>query len=103
MTSPTSVPWYGTPRDWSEIISGAGNAAGSALQSNAAYANSKEEAKEAKRRSLANMLNQSLKRKRALNRASQEYNDEMNDYQSQALQEVARGFVDSLHGSTGGY
>jgi len=25
----------------------------------------------------------------------------MNDYQSQALQQVARGFVDALQGSTG--
>jgi hypothetical protein len=31
----------------------------------------------------------------------QEHSDDMNDFQSQALQQVARGFVQALQGSTG--
>jgi hypothetical protein len=105
MTAPAAatgnVPWYGTPKDWASIISGAGEGAGAAMQSAASYANSKQEAKEAKRRTLANLLNSALKRNQALFRAGHEHSDEMNDYQSQALQQVARGFVNALQGSTG--
>lgn len=90
-----------SPIDWARIISAAGEGAGSAMQGAAQYANSKSEAKEAKRRTLANLMNQSMKRNRGLFRKGQEYGDEMNDFQSQALQQVARGFVDSLQGSTG--
>jgi hypothetical protein len=64
------------------------------------YATSKKEAKEAKRRTLANLLNSALKRNQHLFHAGQEYSDDMNDYQSQALQQVARGFVNALQGST---
>ena len=95
------VPWYGTPGDWSQIIQGAGAGAGSAMQGAAQFANTKQEAKEAKRRTLANLMNNAMKRNRALFRTGQDYQDEMNDFQSQALQQVARGFVDSLQGSTG--
>lgn len=101
MSAPTQVPWYGTPGDWSTIISGAGEGAGRAMQGAAQYANTKEEAKEAKRRTLANLLNQAMKRNRALFKTGQEYSDEMNDTQTQALQQVARGFVQALQGSTG--
>ena len=66
-----------------------------------ANANSKREAKEAKRRTLANLLNSSLKRNQNLFRMGQEHSDDMNDFQSQAVQQVARGFVDALQGSTG--
>ena len=90
-----------SPIDWSRIIQGAGEGAGSAMQGAAQFANSKSEAKEAKRRTLANLLNQSMKRNRGLFRKGQEHGDEMNDYQSQALQQIARGFVESLQGSTG--
>ena len=50
MTTPDptgQVPWYGTSQDWSQIISGAGQGAGSAMQGASAYATSKREAKEA--------------------------------------------------------
>lgn len=92
---------YGSAKDWGDIISGAAQGAGSAMQGATAYATSQEEAKEAKRRTLTNLLNQSLKRKQSLFRAGQDHNDEMNDYQSQAMQQVARGFVNALQGSTG--
>lgn len=93
---------YGSAKDWSQIISGAGQGAGSAMQGATANATSKMEAKEAKRRTLANLLNQSLKRKQAMFRMGQEHSDEMSDFQSQAMQQVARGFVDALQGSTRG-
>lgn len=96
-----SVPWYGGSKDWAEIISGAGQGAGQAMQGATAYATSKKEAKEAKRRTLANLLNSALKRNQNLFMAGNEYQDEMKDFQSQALQQVARGFVDALQGSTG--
>lgn len=103
MSSPENnaqVPWYGTPKDWSTIMQGAGQGASSAMQGATANATNKREAKEAKRRTLSNLLNQSLKRNQGLFRVGQENADEMNDFQSQALQQVARGFVEALQGST---
>lgn len=103
MNSPDASPsgGYGSAADWSQIIAAAGKGAGQGMQGAAAYANSKREAKEAKRRTLANLLSQSLKRNQGLFRAGQEHQDDMNDFQSQAVQQVARGFVDALQGSTG--
>lgn len=97
---PAQSSW-GSAQDWSTIISGAGQGANSAMQGGATSANSKKEAREVKRRTLANLLNSALKRNQGLLRVGQEYADDMNDYQSQAIQNVARGFVDSLQGSTG--
>lgn len=103
MSAPTpKASPYGSAEDWSQIISGAGRGAGSAMQGATANATSKMEAKEAKRRTLANLLNQSLKRNQGLFRVGQEHSDEMSDFQSQAMQQVARGFVESLQGSTRG-
>ena len=96
-----STPWYGNTKDWAGIISGIGQGASSAMQGSSQYANTKQEATEAKRRTLANLMNQAMKRNQGLFRVGQEYDDEMNDFQSQALQQVARGFVDALQGSTG--
>ena len=92
---------YGSAQDWAQIISAAGQGAGSGLQSASSNASSKMEAKEAKRRTMANLLNSALRRSKNIFRMGQEHSDDINDYQSQALQQVARGFVDSLHGSTG--
>lgn len=93
---------YGSAKDWSQIISGAGQGAGSAMQGATQNATSKMEAKEAKRRTLANLFNQAQKRKNAMFRMGQEHSDEMSDFQSQAMQQVAKGFVDALQGSTRG-
>jgi hypothetical protein len=92
---------YGSAGDWANIISGAGQGASSAMQGATAYATSKKEAKEAKRRTLANLMNQAMKRNQGLFRMGQEHQDDLNDYQSQAVQQIARGFVDALQGSTG--
>jgi len=101
MTSPDSASPYGSAKDWASIISGAGQGASSAMQGATAYANNKSEAKEAKRRTLANLMTQALKRKQGLFRVGQENTDDMNDFQSQAMQQIAKGFVDSMQGSTG--
>jgi len=92
---------YGSAQDWATIISGAGQGAGTAMQGASAYATSKREAREAKRRTLANLLNSAMKRDQGLFRMGQEHGDEMNDFQAQAMQRVARGFVEALQGSTG--
>ena len=91
---------YGSPKDWASIISGAGQAASSAMQGTTSYATSKKEAKEAKRRTLSNLMNQAMKRNQGLFRVGQEHANDMNDFQSQAIQQVARGFIDSMNGST---
>lgn len=97
----SQVPWYGSTQDWAQILSGMGQGGSQALQGASALATSKREAKEARRRTLSNMLNQALKRNQALFKVGQDYGDEMGDYQSNALQQMARGFVESLQGSTG--
>ncbi len=91
---------YGSAADWSQIISGAVQGAGSGMQGASAYATSKDEAKEAKRRTLANLLNNSRRRNQHLFKSGQEHGDEMSDFRSQALQQVARGFIESLQGSS---
>jgi len=91
---------YGSPDDWSQIISGASKGAETAIQGDNDFANAKGDAKESKRRTLSNLMNNAMKRSRGLFRTGQDYQDEMNDFQSQALQQVARGFVNALQGST---
>ena len=91
---------YGSPSDWAQIISSAGQGAGAGMQSAAQYATTRKEAKESKRRTLANILNQAIQRNQNVFRSGQEHSDDMNDYQSQAMQQMARGFVNALQGST---
>lgn len=98
MSAPSSN--YGSSQDWAQIISGAGQGAQSAMQGASASIASRKEAREAKRRTLSNLLNSALKRNQNLFRAGQEHGDEMRDFQSQALQQVARGLIESLQGST---
>lgn len=117
MTSPNYVAQYGfsspqsaapaasassgfTGADWASIIAGLGQGAMSAMGGVSGLAGTKREAKEAKRRTLSNLLNQALKREQALTQAKSEYGREMTDFQSQALQNAARGFLTSLKGST---
>jgi hypothetical protein len=97
-TNPSSN--YGSPQDWAQIISSAGQGASSAMQGATAYATSKKEAKEAKRRTLANLLSQATKRNQQLEHAGQQYSSDLKDARSQAMQEMARGFINSLSGST---
>ncbi len=103
MSAPASsgTSSWGDPKDWGQIISGIGSGVNTAMQSNAGLANSKREAKQTKKKTLANMLSQAMKRKQDFSRAGQEYSDDMADHQSQSLQQIARGFVDALQGSSG--
>ena len=86
--------------DWATIIQGGAQGASQGFQSAAQTANTKEEAKEAKRRTLAELLRNSIKRDLSLFKAGTGHQNEMSDFQSQALQQIARGFVDSLRGAT---
>ncbi len=101
MTAPvdTSESGFGG-QNWANIISGVGQGAQSALGGMSANANSRKEAREAKRRTLADLLNRAMKRDMAMYRTGQDYADEGADYQSQALQQVAKGFVSALNGSS---
>lgn len=101
MKDENDSPYNSSAQNWAQVISAGGQGAASGLQGMAANASSKMEAKEAKRRTLANLLNSSLRRNRNLFKVGQEHMDDMNDFQSQAMQQVARGFVDALQGSTG--
>lgn len=94
--TPYSSGGYGSPADWSQILAAAGQGAGSAMQGAAQHANSKSEAREAKRRTLANLLNSAKKRNQSLFRQNQEHQDEMTDYKAQALQQVAQGFLQAF-------
>ena len=98
--TPKTSNW-GSGNDWSNVISGAAQGATAGMQGSTNAAIAKKEAREAKRRTLANLLSQALKRKQGLFKAGQEYNDELNDTQTQAMQQAARGFVNALQGSTG--
>ena len=96
MTSPEKPS---NAAEWAKIIEGIGHGAGTAMQGLSTNAKSKMTAKEAKRRTLANLLNQAIKRDRGLYKAKQEHGDEMRDFQSQALQKMAQNFVQSSPGS----
>jgi hypothetical protein len=87
-------------QDWSSVISGAGEGASSAIQGAADYKTAKKTARESKRRTLANLLSQTLKRKQGLFKREQEHGEEMSDVKSEAMQHAAHGLVESLKGST---
>lgn len=91
-----------TSPDWSSIVSSGASGAGDVLDYSTNVSLAKKKAKENKRRTLASLLSNALKRDQSLFRMGQEYEDEINDYKSQALQKVARGFVDAFKGSTRG-
>ena len=91
---------YGSPSDWAQIISSAGQGAGAGMQSAAQYATTRKEAKESKRRTLDLSFFPTSSKNQNVFRSGQEHSDDMNDYQSQAMQQMARGFVNALQGST---
>lgn len=85
---------WGSPQNWSTVVSGAAEGTSAGIKS-------KRDANEARRRTLSNLMNQAMRQNAGLFKVGQEYGDEMNDFQSQALQQIARGFVNALQGSTG--
>lgn len=86
--------------DWATVIQGAGQGAANVFNSMGQMVSSKREARESKRKTIAKLLNNALNRNFKLMRAGQEYSDEMNDFKAKQMQDIARGFVDSLSGST---
>ncbi len=99
-TAPASTGW-GSAGDWASIISGLGQGASKALETpTSAIATNTREAKEAKRRTLANLLNAAMKRNQGLFRLEQENAGETTGTQTDAMQQMARGFVSALQGST---
>lgn len=85
--------------EWGSILGDTAEGVSQGLEGRAHYKQAKREDLEARRRMFSNLLNSAFKRNRGLLKKGQEYGDEMNDYKSQALQNVARGFVESLQGS----
>jgi ribonuclease HII len=84
---------YGNAKDWSTVLSGIGEGSSESLKD-------QKELREKKRKTLAGLLNNAIKRNKALFRTGQEHSNDMNEFQSQRMQQIARGFVDSLYGST---
>lgn len=88
------------PLDFASISSGAGQAVGQGLQAQGQYAKTKEEKEELKRRILANLLNQAVQRDLSMYQATTAQEDRTSANQGDALQEMARGFADSLRSAT---
>ena len=87
-------------KDILDIVSGISGGVGKSIADSARSANTKSELKQLKKRTFGELLNRAMKRDMGLFRMGQEHADDTNDYQSQAIQDVARGFSDSLRGST---
>lgn len=94
------MPWYGSNSGIGTVLSGLGKGASEGVQSSIAYGNTKREAKEKKRRTLANLMDKAVKRNQELLKLGQDYGQEMTDHQNQALLNMARGFAESIGSST---
>jgi len=82
--------------DYSSIVSGAGRGLSGALEGISRRKSAKEDLKDAKRRRIAELLSNSMKRGSALQRAGSEHQDYLSDYKTQAMQDVARGFAEAF-------
>lgn len=87
--------------EWAKIIKGAQTGTESAMKGRSDEIKSKQDVREAKRRMMANLLNKSLGRRQNSFEMGQDYDDELTNYKSDALRNMARGFVGALQGSTG--
>jgi len=101
MTSPAATPAPSTQsgfngENWATIIQGLSSGAQKGLESAAAYATTRKEARESKRRTLADLLNKAYKRNQGLYNMGQQYGDEGADFNSQIMQQVASGFINAL-------
>lgn len=81
--------------DWSKIVSGAVDEGGKALDRTSKLEASKAKLKEDKRRRKADALAKAMKRDTGFYRLGTEGDDETAGNRSQAIQDVARGFVES--------
>lgn len=87
--------------DWAKIFQGVQSGAEGGMNSAKQNQMSKRDVKEAKRRMMANLLNNALKRDRDMFEMSQDYGDTQTNFKNDALRQMARGFVGALQGSTG--
>ena len=105
MTAPAPAPapskGYGSAEDYAKVFKGSAEGAGSATAGASSGAIHARQAREAKRRTLAKFMNDAIKRNQQLYHSGQEHGDEMSDYQSQSLQNIARGFINSMQGKQG--
>lgn len=81
---------------WAAIIQGVGEGASTGLNAKAAAENGKLSAKEKKRRVLAAMLSNAIKKKGELHDTKETHSTEMVGTKAQSLQNAARGFVNAL-------
>lgn len=86
----------GNAAGWAAIIQGIGQGASTGLDAKAHAANSKLSAKEKKRRTLATMLSNAIKKKSELHDSKESHGSEMAGTKAQSLQNAARGFVNAL-------
>jgi hypothetical protein len=86
----------GLSRGWADVVGTGAKAASQALQQQQQRAASLAQVKEQKRRRIAEMLAKAFKRDSSLSQLGIEQGDENADYQSQAIQDVARGFADTF-------
>ena len=97
--APAAPAKWGSDEDWAEIVKGAASGAQSALKS-PVYGSGKKDAKESKRRTLANILNNALNRKHKQKKDQKSHKNEMTDYKNQVMQQAARNFSSALQGSS---
>ena len=81
------------PLDWARLISDTAVSGSKSI-------GSKKEAKQAKKKTYAELLRNAMKRNVDLYRSGSAFSQDVVDYQNQALQEIARGFADSMRGAT---
>ena len=81
---------------YGNIISGAAKGVAGALKTHNDLAMAKEEMKNEKRRRLAQILSQARRRDAGFADMLADQGDQTRDYQSQAIQDVARGFVETF-------
>jgi len=96
----TAASNWGNPQDWTRIIEGAGSGASEGFRGAAQQANTKKELKESKRKTFAELLRNALKRDLSMYRADVGHQDQMTTMGGDAMQQMARGFADSMRGIT---
>lgn len=86
--------------DLASIIHGVGKGASNVLGSQTSNVRSRADAREARRRTQARLLNAALRRQQNQFQNANEFQNELGDQKNSIMQDVARGFVHSLQGVT---
>lgn len=90
---------YKWQNDLGKVLEGLGSGVGGALQHSAQLSGSEDELREVARRRKAEMLSRALKRRQGIHGRQRQHGAESAGNQAQGLQDVARGFVESLRGN----